>query len=266
MWTVSDADSKVTVFGSIHVLPPDSDWRTPAFDAAFTAAPEVYFETDIGPLGVAALTFKMITAEVLAARDPWMDQLTTDQKQKLEAAIVPLGLDLDAARRMPPWALEVQIGLGPTAASQAGANRSDMAHGVDSTLQWELPKDRKAYFETPGQQFDLIAGEPITVQIEHLFQTIESSGTAGTQTLSGLTAAWDSGNIDALTFKADQPGDQQALQRLLYDRNRNWVPQIERLLQENREDLIVVGAAHLAGPGSVLDLLAQAGYTITRVQ
>ena len=30
--------------------------------------------------------------------------------------------------------------------------------------------------------------------------------------------------------------------------------------------MIVVGAAHLAGPGSVLDLLAKAGYTVTRVQ
>lgn len=265
MWTVSDVDSKVYVFGSIHVLPAGTDWRTPAFNAALAAAPEVYFETDIGPLGMAALAFKMITATVMAAQRPWLDGLTSAQRDKLVAAIKPLGLDLDTVGRMPPWALEVQIGLGPGSASQGSATRSDMEHGVDSSLQWELPKERKAYFETPGQQFDLIAGQSVEVQIQHLFQTIDTAGTTG-PTLTSLTTDWESGNVDALTFKGDSSGDQQSLQRLLYDRNRNWVPQIERLLQENKEDMIVVGAAHLAGPGSVLDLLAKAGYTVTRVQ
>ena len=266
MWTVSDADSKLYVFGSIHVLPPNTDWRTPAFDSALATAPEVYFETDIGPLGMAALAFKMITAEVAAAQHPWMAELSADQRQTLAAAIKPLGLDLDTAGRMPPWALEVQIGLGTGAAPASATAQSDLTHGVDSTLQWELPKERKAYLETPGQQFDLIAGEPIGVQIDQLFQTIATSGTTTGPTLDSLTTDWESGNVDALAFEAKEPGDQQSLQRLLYDRNQNWVPQIERLLQENREDLIVVGAAHLAGPGSVLDLLAKAGYTVTRVQ
>jgi uncharacterized protein len=266
MWTVSDADSKVFVFGSIHVLPPDTVWRTPAFDAALAAAPEVYFETDVGPLGIAALTFKMIAAEVAAAQHPWLAGLTATQRAELTTAITPLGLDLETASRMPPWAVEVQIGLGPTAAPQAGTARSDMAHGVDSSLQWDLPKERKAYLETPGQQFDLIAGEPLEVQVQHLLATMESSGAATEPTLTSLTTAWESGNIDALAFKSEDTGDQLSLQRLLYDRNQNWVPQIERLLRDNRQDLVVVGAAHLAGSGSVLDLLAKAGYTVTRVQ
>jgi uncharacterized protein len=208
----------------------------------------------------------MITAEVAAAQHPWMAELSAEQRQKLAAAIKPLGLDLDTASRMPPWALEVQIGLGTSATAASGAGQSDLTHGVDSTLQWELPKERKAYLETPGQQFDLIAGEPIQVQIDHLFQTIDTAGTATGPTLDSLTTAWESGNVDALAFEAKDPGDQQSLQRLLYDRNQNWVPQIERLLQDNREDLIVVGGAHLAGPGSVLDLLGKAGYTVTRIQ
>ncbi len=37
-------------------------------------------------------------------------------------------------------------------------------------------------------------------------------------------------------------------QRLLVDRNRNWVPQVETCLSKNAGCFIVVGAAHLVGP------------------
>lgn len=51
---------------------------------------------------------------------------------------------------------------------------------------------------------------------------------------------------------------------MLFARNRNWIPQIESLLAK-KTALIAVGAAHLMGKDSVLDLLEKKGYTITRV-
>jgi uncharacterized protein YbaP (TraB family) len=83
-----------------------------------------------------------------------------------------------------------------------------------------------------------------------------------------MIAAWASGDvagIEALIAPKSE-AEQAAIEVLLYQRNRNWMPAIERLLAENRENLIVVGAAHLVGDGSVLDLLEQAGYTVTRIQ
>jgi uncharacterized protein len=267
MWEVSDADSKVFLFGSIHILPTGVVWRAPAFEAALKAAPEVYFETDVGPLGMFALTLKMVGLTVQSFGTSWVDGLTPEQRAKLLAAITPMGLDLQTVDRYPPWVTEGQIELGGASKANAGSGANDTQNGVDWTLEWELPKERKAFFETPGQQFDILAGNPQDVQIRQLFETIDATASPG-DTLTALTAAWTKGDVDALTLQTTggSPDDSAALDRLLFNRNRNWVPTIERLLDENRQDLIVVGAAHLAGPDSVLDLLAKAGFTVTRVQ
>jgi hypothetical protein len=49
---------------------------------------------------------------------------------------------------------------------------------------------------------------------------------------------------------------------ILDDRNRNWIPKIEKMLTEKRVFLITVGAGHLAGPNGVPNLLRQAGYKV----
>jgi uncharacterized protein YbaP (TraB family) len=54
------------------------------------------------------------------------------------------------------------------------------------------------------------------------------------------------------------------IKALLADRNEAWIPVIEKLHAEGG-GFVAVGAGHLAGPHSVLDLLAARGYTITRL-
>ena len=56
------------------------------------------------------------------------------------------------------------------------------------------------------------------------------------------------------------------LDRLLYARNRNWISPLQGMLERNEENMVVVGAAHLIGQDSVLDLLEQAGYEVERIQ
>jgi uncharacterized protein YbaP (TraB family) len=50
--------------------------------------------------------------------------------------------------------------------------------------------------------------------------------------------------------------------RLLIQRNKNWVQQIEGAMRKNKNVLFVVGAGHLVGPESVVDLLKEKGYQV----
>jgi uncharacterized protein YbaP (TraB family) len=52
---------------------------------------------------------------------------------------------------------------------------------------------------------------------------------------------------------------------LLTDRNREWADRIVALLKTGKRPLIAVGAAHLAPPAGLPELLAARGYTIARV-
>ncbi|MDX2091939.1 MAG: TraB/GumN family protein [Kofleriaceae bacterium] len=80
---------------------------------------------------------------------------------------------------------------------------------------------------------------------------------------------------DAQTFDAlgresfskqvpDYAAHQRLIAQLLTDRNRAWLPVIEELHAKG-EAFIAVGALHLVGEGSVLDLLLERGYRIRRL-
>lgn len=56
----------------------------------------------------------------------------------------------------------------------------------------------------------------------------------------------------------------QQMQDLLYERNSSWIPAIEKLHAAGG-GFIAVGAMHLIGKKSVLELLAAKGYKVTRL-
>jgi uncharacterized protein YbaP (TraB family) len=47
---------------------------------------------------------------------------------------------------------------------------------------------------------------------------------------------------------------------LLTQRNKNWIPEIEKALAGDKTVLFLVGAAHLVGTDSVIDLLEKKGH------
>jgi uncharacterized protein YbaP (TraB family) len=49
---------------------------------------------------------------------------------------------------------------------------------------------------------------------------------------------------------------------LLVERNRNGIPEIEKFLATDRDVMFLVGAGHLVGEDSVVDLLREKGYEV----
>ena len=52
---------------------------------------------------------------------------------------------------------------------------------------------------------------------------------------------------------------------LLIERNRNWIPEIEKALATERDVMFLVGAAHLVGEESVVALLRRKGLEVTQL-
>ena len=261
IWEVSDADSKVWLFGSVHVLPEDMAWRTPRLDDLLKQSEEVYFEADIGPLGQLAVAISGIKMG-FGDKIDWVATLTPEQKDKLAAAVASLGLSVDQLGATQPWLADAMI--QETVIEHLGYTPSA---GVDATLQAELPKERKAYFETVAGQLALLAADPIDVQVKRLMTTVDTVPTLAKE-MNDMASAWSAGDVDLLAKQiADDPTmDESFTKNLLTNRNANWVTAIEGLLKDNHNDLIVVGAGHLAGDGSVIDLLGRAGFTVQRIQ
>ena len=47
LWEVKDKDTTVYLFGTIHLLPKDSQWRTPKFEKAVQGSQSLVVETII---------------------------------------------------------------------------------------------------------------------------------------------------------------------------------------------------------------------------
>jgi uncharacterized protein YbaP (TraB family) len=82
-----------------------------------------------------------------------------------------------------------------------------------------------------------------------------------------LAKLWLAGDMTAIEAEGDEGmlQDPELKAALLTDRNREWADRIVALLKTGKRPLIAVGAAHLAPPAGLPELLAARGYTIARV-
>jgi uncharacterized protein YbaP (TraB family) len=54
-------------------------------------------------------------------------------------------------------------------------------------------------------------------------------------------------------------------QKIIVDRNRRWLPQIEKIIEHGDPTLVIVGAAHLVGKDGVIELLKSRGYRVEQM-
>src|SRR5262249_16854306 len=80
------------------------------------------------------------------------------------------------------------------------------------------------------------------------------------QEMNKLITAWTSGDTKTLEAILESDPYPEIRDRLVTERNRNWVPKIEEFLQQDANYLVVVGALHLVGKDGVIERLRAKGY------
>jgi uncharacterized protein YbaP (TraB family) len=97
---------------------------------------------------------------------------------------------------------------------------------------------------------------------EERVRTMLAAYTAGDE--RQVLAITDREKADALQHGYTAREYDQEMEELLYARNASWIDAIDRL-HAGGGGFVAVGALHLVGPRSVLDLLAHKGYRVTRL-
>jgi len=113
----------------------------------------------------------------------------------------------------------------------------------------------------------LLAELPEKSQIEFLVSGAEAIEDTP-NLLDDLVDDWFTGDVDGIAdimSDEDAMGDQVVYDAMLTKRNRNWTREIQKLMDaEDGTFLFAVGAAHLAGKDSVINMLRDQGETVTR--
>ena len=82
-----------------------------------------------------------------------------------------------------------------------------------------------------------------------------------------MIAAWKGGNTERLAAM-ELPSVREAPglnPRFIEWRNTKWIPVIENAIKSGRATMVVAGAGHFSGPGSVIALLRSRGYQIEQL-
>ncbi len=262
MWTVKSADTTIYLFGTVHLLPNDSAWHSPALDEALAKSHTLYIEiTDDNPADMATLTLKY----GLDPAHPLTDRLHQAELQQLEAAAERAGVPggMQTLQVMRPWLAALTLATTPLL--KAGL---DPEHGVDKQLKAQMLAAGKEVLglETAEQQIRLLADMPDAMQLAFLRSTLNEID-KGPAELTELIDAWKAGDTDRIASIEDEDMRQQSPalhQRLLVERNQAWATEIAALLKSPGTIFIAVGAAHLAGPDSVQMQLKKLGIEVDR--
>ena len=261
VWQLQSGAGTVYIAGSMHLLRAADNALPPAFDSAYRAAEALVMELDVDDLDPLAAHEYMGTHSVLPEDRMLRDVIGHAQFAKLTTEAERLGLPVLALERLEPWAVAlvlmqlelVRLGLDPEA-------------GVEQQLERRAQRDGKPItgLETLDQQLDLLDRMSYADQARFLALTIAEVDDMDTE-LTKLIGAWRSGDLAALeaTLLEEYASFPALYRALVTDRNRRWIPQIERLLSQKDDTLLVVGALHLVGEDGLLALLRKRGYTVT---
>lgn len=259
-WRLKTDKADVTFLGSIHLLPPGISWRTPVINEALKRAEVVVFEAPEDGSGGRAPDEIMQEMGTLKDGKALNSLLRADLITRFEEAAWRVNYPAQRLQTYEPWFASVMLELFLYVKKGFSPY-----YGVDSILSDEAKDDDKtlAYLETVEEQLSYLGGMSRSAGLKMLEETVNGILTKPDE-IDRLIVAWAAGDAAGLDAVAKESMDKvpELVETLLIRRNRAWIPKIEAMIASGKPHFIIVGAAHLAGKDSVIELLRARGHTI----
>jgi uncharacterized protein len=262
LWRVQSDKSNIYILGSVHVLKKENYPLNQTIEKAFDSTQKLVLEIDLKSEDAAAV--QRVTLEKGINRDRTLQQNVAPETYSLaEKRAQELGIDIQALSPLKPWVVAVTM-----TALQLQKLGFDPDYGVDRYLAERAAKSGKTIvgLETVAFQIGLIDQLPERDQEAMLRQSLKEMDLLD-RGLDQIVRAWSTGDVTTLeglmlSGMREYPAVHQAI---IVDRNRRWLPQIEKMIEQGESALITVGAAHLIGKDGVIELLRARGYTVEQM-
>ena len=264
IWRVKGAKGTVYLFGSVHVMKPDVDWETGKVKAAFDSADTLYLE--IANLDDQSAAQPLLFQYGLDPAHPLSEKISKEDVAALDSAVKAIGMPGETMMEpMRPWLVSMTLSVLPMV--KAGYSPTS---GIDMALLAQTKKAKKPVkgFETLEDQVHLLADVPEAEQITMLHKDLTELDKS-TQQMNDLVAAWQKGDVEKIGAidNAELATKYPAVyKRMVVDRNARWTTTLDGVLKDPGTGtvFVAVGAAHLAGPDSVITMLEKDGWKVER--
>ena len=262
-WKATGKGGTIYLMGSIHVMSESFYPLDPALEAAFKDSDLLVEEVDLAEMMDPTAQLAILSRGMLPSSQSLDKILSPATMALVRKATGDMGSAGGPLMQFKPWMLA--IALQGMELMKAGF---DPALGLDQHFYDAAKAGGRAVqgLETVEFQISRFDGMTMEQQDRMLSETLKELATE-TAAVGKLGDAWKAGDVASIEriALADLKSDPVMYQRLLVERNRNWMPKIEVLFARPGRALVVVGAAHLVGPDGLLAMLKAKGYTVEQL-
>lgn len=258
VWKVTSPDGRVLYLGgSFHALHPTDYPLPPEFNRAFDACSRLVFEED--PKTGAAAFNALLKAGQYPKGDNLKKRVDPRTYEYLRRFFSLVKVPEASFTTLRPWLINVILGSPPPELYQLGIERFLMKRARANSKPM-------SGLESPREHYRFYTGLSDRESEALLLILFINAGRESPRGVN-MVDAWRRGNADLIAETARQEfRDFPVLAERLYgQRNRDWIPKIERYLRSDQTHFVVGGTGHMGGPDGVLALLKARGYKIEQL-
>jgi uncharacterized protein len=275
VWRLSDADTTIYMFGTVHALPPQVKWRSPALERIIGEVDELVLETVSDKEAKTEFLDDQMVEAMLAGveRKPLLDRVDPLNRATLDQVVKDLRVPMDYLDLLPTWMVAFELFY--SGASMEGVSPD---YGVETVLEGVFGKAKKpvsgiedakavnAALNSLSEKEQLIALDQILTEIRTAPATSLLPDKVDGEPPFADDIAWAKGDISK-TGEGMTPVTmgQAYYEALLVNRNAAWTEWLTKRLDQPGKMLLAVGAAHLAGADSVQTMLEKKGLKVERI-
>lgn len=272
-WRATRGGSTIHVIGTFHMFDARMTMHMRKLMPVLHQAGAIYLEATEKEM--AELQAAMASRpELMFTTGPTLPERLTDEEwQQLSAEMQARGIPAFLASKFRPWYVSVLLGVPPCAMDAAGGTSNGLDHLI-LTAAHEMGTPALP-LEPYDTVFRIFENMPDTDEIEMIRASLPLTAMAEDM-FAAMVAAyfredhrmiWEMSRT-MTTARADDPAKAAAdftllEEALVNSRNRAWMDVILPAA-EGRTIVVAVGAGHLAGQQGLLNLLAEAGYSLER--
>ena len=259
------------IMGTYHFAPASMMEKIPGMQQALEGCDVVVGEIDKEEMTSQDTQTKMGMA-MMAPLDSTLDKLFSPEdfaivEKVFDKYFGSMGVKLSQMKMLKPSAISVQMQAMQAVKYFPNFNENELIDMAVQTRANEMGRPSIG-LETIDEQIAVLFNAPLTEQAEDLLDACKKDDYFMVQSSALVEAymAQDLAKIESIMTDPEMGGDDaEAMDNLIYDRNRNWVEKLVKMMPE-RAALVCVGAGHLPGDQGLLQLLRNRGYTVEPVK
>lgn len=256
LWKIEGKNIKPSyLFGTIHLIAQEDFFINPPTEKAFETTEQLVLEVDMDDPN---LQMEMMS-NVSMAGGMTLDKLLSEEDYKKTDEFIKsgMGMGVEMFKTWQPMLLTGMIAPQFIEGSPASYEASLVQFAKESNKE-------VLGLETIKEQIGAMGKIDYKDQANMIMEVVNDLD-AAKDMFSTLVSNYKSQNVTELQkLMVSQSGGIDIATALLDERNKNWIPRIGNFAKD-KSTFFAVGSGHLGGKNGVIQLLRNAGYSVTAV-